>query len=55
MNMNAETMTDEEEARMLAGCHNCHFDEMEEYELVCRNCLEYWLKFVRETAEENEK
>lgn len=52
MNMNAETMTDEQEARMLAGCHNCQLDELERYELVCRDCLDFWLKFVCKTAEE---
>lgn len=49
--MNAETTTDEQEARMLAGCHNCQLDELEGHELACRDCLEYWLKFVRGTVE----
>lgn len=47
-----EMNEDEKEARVYAGCSFCHFDELEGYELICRECLDYWLRFVRSQEEE---
>lgn len=46
---------DEKEARVYAGCSFCDFDKLKGYELICRECLGYWLRFVPHQKEKSEK
>lgn len=50
-----EMNEDEKEARVYAGCSFCDFYKLKGYELICLECLDYWLRWVRPQKEKSEK